>query len=106
VALFNRRHLHVRRSPHGGFEIFELEPQQDAVTVRTKFWISEWSMFVLHIPSMQLQDELTASHKPLIFITPMSAGAAKQLLIPGAAGRDIVNANEGRQLHVESSDVA
>jgi len=36
----------------------------------------------------------------------MSTGAAKQLPIPGAAGRDIVNADEGRQFHVDSSDVA
>ena len=63
-------------------------------------------MFVLYIPSMQLQDELTAGHKPLIFITPMPTGAAKQLLIPGATGRDIVNADEGRKLHVVGSYVA
>jgi hypothetical protein len=63
-------------------------------------------MFVLNIPSMQLQDELTAGLKPLIFIARMSTGAAKQLPIPGATGRDIVNADEGREMHVESSDVA
>ena len=34
-------------------------------------------MFMLHIPTMQLQNELPAGDKPLIFITPMSAGAAK-----------------------------
>jgi hypothetical protein len=55
---------------------------------------------------MQLKDELAASHEPVIFITPMPTGAAKQLPIPGATGRDIVNTNEGRQLHVESSGVA
>ena len=56
-------------------------------------------MFVLHIPSMQLQDEPPASQQPLIIITPMSAGAAKQLAVPGAAGRDIRNADQGRELH-------
>ena len=35
------------------------------------------TMFMLHIPTMQLQNELPAGDKPLIFITPMSAGAAK-----------------------------
>jgi hypothetical protein len=63
-------------------------------------------MAVLHIPSMQLQDELTASHEPLIFITPMSTAAAKQLPIPDATGRDVVNADEGGQLHLVSFDVA
>jgi hypothetical protein len=106
VALLNRSHLHFRRPPHGSFKIVKLEPQQDAVAVRTKFWISEWTMLVLYIPSVQLQDEPTARHKPLIFITPMSTGAAKQPPIPGATGRDIVNADEGRQLHVVGSDVA
>ena len=56
-------------------------------------------MFVLHIPSMQLQDEPPASQQPLIIITPMSAGAAKQLLVPGTAGRDIRDADEGRESH-------
>ena len=63
-------------------------------------------MFVLHIPTMQLQNELPAVDKPLIFITPMSAGAAKQLPVPGAAGRDIVDADEGRKVHVVGSYVA
>ena len=45
-------------------------------------------------------------HEPLIFITPMSTGAAKQLPIPDATGRDVVNADEGRQLHLVSFDVA
>ena len=56
-------------------------------------------MFVLYIPSMQLQDEPSAGHQPLIVITPMSAGIAKQLAVPGAAGRDIRNADQGRELH-------
>jgi hypothetical protein len=63
-------------------------------------------MFVLHIPAVQLQNELPVGDEPLIFITPMSAGAAKQLLVPGAAGGDIVNADEGCQSHVVGSNIA
>jgi hypothetical protein len=63
-------------------------------------------MLVRYVPPVQLKDQLVTSHKPLIFNTPMPAGAAKQLPIPKAAGRDIVNADEGRQLHVKTSDVA
>ncbi len=63
-------------------------------------------MFVLHIPTMQLQNKLPAGDEPLIFISPMSAGAAKQLPVPSAAGRDIVNADEGREVQDVFSDVA
>jgi hypothetical protein len=34
-------------------------------------------MLVLHIPTVQLQNEPPAGDEPLIFITPMSAGTAK-----------------------------
>jgi len=54
---------------------------------------------VLHIPTMQLQNELSAGDEPLIFISPMSAGAAEQLPVPTAAGRDIVNADKGCEVH-------
>jgi hypothetical protein len=50
-------------------------------------------MVVFHIPSMQLQNEMFAGHEALIFVTSMSACAAKQLSIPSADCRDIVNAN-------------
>jgi hypothetical protein len=63
-------------------------------------------MFVLHIPTMQLQNELPAGDEPLIFISPMSAGTAKKLPVPSAAGRDIMNADEGREVHDVLSDVA
>jgi hypothetical protein len=53
-----------------------------------------------------LQNELSTVHEALIFITTVSAGAAKQLLIPGADCRDVVNADEGCQLHADDSFVA
>ena len=84
---------------HGSVEVVDLEPQYDAVAVRAKSWISKRTMIVLHIPTMQLQHELPASREPFIFIASMSAGATEQLLIPGAAGGNIVNANERCQLH-------
>jgi hypothetical protein len=62
-------------------------------------------MIVFHIPTMQLQNELPPVHKALVFVTPMSGGAAKQLSIPGADCRNIVNADEGGQLHVQGSYV-
>jgi hypothetical protein len=52
-------------------------------------------MIVVDIPTMQLQDELFPVHEAFIFIPAMSAGAAKQLLIPSADCLDIMNANEG-----------
>ena len=58
-------------------------------------------MFVIHIPTMQLQNELPAGDKPLIFITPMPAGASQEPPVPGTAGLDVVNADEGRKFHVK-----
>ena len=63
-------------------------------------------MFVSYIPTMQLQNELSTRNKPLVFIAPMPAGAAKKPLIPGAAGLDILNADQGCKLHVVGSYVA
>jgi hypothetical protein len=54
---------------------------------------------MVHIPSMKLQDELVTSHEPLILVPSVSATATKQLLVPGADCRDIVNADEGRQFN-------
>jgi hypothetical protein len=52
-------------------------------------------MIVVSIPTMQLQNEPITIHEALIFFATMSAGAAKQALIPGTDGRNIVNADEG-----------
>ncbi len=41
-----------------------------------------------------------AGDKPFIFITPMPAGASQELPVPGTAGLDIVNADEGCKFHV------
>jgi hypothetical protein len=60
-------------------------------------------MVVVSIPTMQLQNELIAVHEALIFFATMSAGAAKQLLIPSTDGRNIVNADERCQLHAKGS---
>jgi hypothetical protein len=60
---------------------------------------------VINIPTMQLQNELSAVHEALIFITAMSAGAAQQLLIPSTDCRDIVNADERCQMHADDSSV-
>ena len=56
-------------------------------------------MIVLCVPTVKLQDESFSGHQALIFIAPMTTRAAKQLSIPGADCRDIVNADEGCKLH-------
>jgi hypothetical protein len=96
VALSQRLHSQVHRATHGRVEVVEFEPQQDAIAVRATIGISERTVVVFHIPSMQLQDEPLASRQPFILLTPVAAGAAKQLLVPSAAGRNIVDADEGR----------
>ena len=75
AAFFQDLHIQSSSATHGSVEVVELEPQHDAVAVRAKSGISKRTMIVLHIPSMQLQHELSARHEPLVFIASMSAGA-------------------------------
>ena len=63
-------------------------------------------MVVVHIPTMQLQDELTTHNESLIFIASVPASAAKQSLVPSATGLDVVNAKQRCKLHVVISHVA
>jgi hypothetical protein len=48
---------------------------------------------------MQLQDEPAVEIEALVLFAAVSAPAAKQLLVPATAGFDVVNADEGSELH-------
>ena len=77
MAFFQNLYFQAHCATHGSVEVLQLEPQQNAVAVWSKSWISKRTMFVFHIPTMQLKNELLAGDKPLVFVTAMSTGAAK-----------------------------
>jgi hypothetical protein len=103
MAFLQSLHFEVYSATHGSVEVFELEPQQDAIAVRAKRWIPQRTVLVLRIPAMQLQNQLPVGYKTFILITAVSAGAPKDLPVPIATGLNVVNADEGCQLHVIGS---
>src|SRR4029079_13299020 len=66
-------------------DVVDLEPQEDAVS-RRELWISDAAVMVLHVPPVQLEDQSSVRHEPLILRAAVGALAAKQVLVP-AAGR-------------------
>jgi hypothetical protein len=80
----------------------QLESQHDAVAIRAQLRISEGAVSVLDVPSVQLKNESLTDHEALIFVAPVSARATKQISIPSAHRRDVVNADERRKLHAEA----
>jgi len=105
ATLLQDLHSHTKRAAYGSVEVVQLEPQNDAISVWSKGRISERTMIVFRIPSVQLQNELVARHEALILVTPMPARAAEKLLVPSADCWHIVNTDEGRKSHVEVSYV-
>jgi hypothetical protein len=93
AALLQSFDVQSVRASHGGIEVVKFKPEHDTVTIRTKAWVPERTMLVLYVPAMQLKDKLPIVDEALIFVTAVSAGAAKQLLVPAAARFDIVNAD-------------
>jgi hypothetical protein len=76
-------------------EIVEFKPQENAISIRPKFGIPEWTVMVLHIPSVQLKNQCVTRDQSLILGTTMPALATKEVLIPATARLDVAHANEG-----------
>src|SRR5262245_54426961 len=73
-----------------GVEVIDFEPEQDAVAVGPLLLIADATVMVLHLPTVELQDEPTlAVHKPLVLWAAVVTAAAEHLLIPAARGFDI-----------------
>ncbi len=77
----------------GRIEILELEPQKHPVSAG-EIRIANATVVMLHVPTMQLHDQSAVQDKLLIVVTPMTALAAKQALIPATARRNIADTNE------------
>ena len=99
VAGHDGFNLHRPGAVHRGIEIVNLEPEQHSVSVRLGFRIAYRAMMVLHIPSVELKDQLAADNEA--FVIPPSVGTltTEQSLIPLAARLNVVHANEGLWIH-------
>jgi hypothetical protein len=83
----------------GCIKVLDLKPQEHAISVWFKIGISNGAMMMLHLPSVQLQNQSALRNQSFILGTAMCALATKQLLIPTAARFDITHANEWLWMH-------
>ncbi len=92
--------LQVRRAGHGRIEVLEFKPQEHAVPVWLDVRISDATMMMLHLPSVQLQDQPAPRYQSLIILAAMRALTAEETLIPATARLDIAHANQGLWTHI------
>jgi len=90
---------HILYPGHGRIEVSDLEPQQDPIAIRLVIGVADLAMFMLDVESVQLEDERTVGHQPLLCAAAMRAFAAEEPLIPPAAGLDVADGNERLRAH-------
>ncbi len=86
--------LQVLSANNGRVEVVEFKPQEHAISVWLDVWISDTTMMMLHIPSVQLKNQPAMRNEPFILTAAMRALTAKETLIPATARLDIAHANE------------
>lgn len=77
----------------GRVNVIEFESEEHAVPRRLVIRIADPPVVMLLLPAVQLQDELSRHHQPLIVRPVMRALAAQQPLIPQAARLNIADAD-------------
>src|SRR5439155_23893299 len=83
----------------GRVEVVDFKPQQHAISVWLDVWVSDTTMMMLHIPSVQLKKQPAVRNEPLILRAAMRTLAAKETLIPATARLHIAHANKGLWTH-------
>jgi len=79
---------------NSGVEIVEFKPQEHTISIWLEVWISDATMMVLHIPSVQLKNQSAVRNEALIVRTPVSTLTAKETLIPATARFNVPHANK------------
>jgi hypothetical protein len=78
----------------GGVEIIDLEPQEHTIAPRRIGGITEVAVMVFFVPAVELHDQLIVGNKALVLTAAVTALAAKELLVPPAAGLDVANRDQ------------
>ena len=94
MARFDDVCLQLFGTRNRGVEVVQFKPQENAVSIRPKFRITQWTVLVLDIPVVQLKDQGFTGDQSLIVRPTVPALATEQTLIPAAACLDVVHANE------------
>src|SRR3954447_11408694 len=84
-------------------DLIDLEPEQQAVTRRQVMRVANWSVMMLLLPAVKLQDQLSRKNEPLIVGPAVHALTAEQSLIPPAARLNIANAYQRLRSHQVAS---
>jgi hypothetical protein len=91
--------LHLLGTRNSVVEIVEFKPQENAISIRPNFGIPEWTVMVLDVPVMQLEDQGSMRDQSFIIRTAVVALTAKEALIPTTARLDVMDADEGLKMH-------
>ena len=91
--------LQVLSASNGRVEVLEFKPQEHAISVWRDVWVSDATMMMLHIPSVQLKNQPAVGYEPLILTSAMRTLTAEEMLIPATARFDIAHANKGLWIH-------
>ncbi len=84
---------------YGGVEVFDLEPQKNSIAATWVSRIADPAMVMLLLPSVQLKDQPPANFQSIVVRPALCTHAAQKLLVPAAAGFDIIDADERLRAH-------
>jgi hypothetical protein len=87
---------------NGRVEVVELKPEENAVSVWFKIWVTDGTVVMLHFPFVQLQDQPTIRNQTLILRAAVRALAAQKTLIPATARLNVAHADERLWTHEDS----
>ena len=83
-------------------KVVDFKPEEHAISVGRDVWISNTTMMMLHIPSVQLKNQPATRDQSLILLAAMRTLTAEETLIPTTACLNIAHANKGLWTHTNS----
>ena len=91
--------LHLSGVLNDGIEVFNLEPQQDAVPIRSVIRIPDWSVVMFHLETVELKHELAVPNQSLVLRAAVITSAIQQTLIPETACCHVLYGDERLRSH-------
>jgi hypothetical protein len=91
----------LRGAVNSRLEVVDFKPQEHAIS-RREAGIADGSVMVLHIPAVQLKNQLAVRNEPLILRAAMATLTVKETLIPATARLNIAHGNKGLWTHTNS----
>jgi len=95
MARFDDLRFHLFGTRNSGVEIVQFKPKQNPISIRPQFGIPEWTVTMLDVPMVQLEDQISVPDQALIIRPAVGALTAKETLIPTTARLDVMHANRG-----------